>query len=376
MKENIDKIILKKINMKKSNITDSYCEKVNKTLDQLSEKELRASKLIKFKLAVVVACTCLGISGTVMAAANYLQEHMLSMTEEDKKTLIDTVQKSSADIDTYSRNFYEEEKERFEKFQSAYLSEGIFPQNDLPIVENVDLVTEEMLAFAIEESMFVFPKRILTDEEILEVINFYYKRDYSLQENQVDRSLATYDIDENIKKDAIDKSLLYINNLYGVDAKDYQMSIEADPNNVYRLQFSSDDFGTYSILYDLVEKKIAEIKYCSNAEVQSESIMIDNKFFTEKGIQILESINTINDYGDITEIYCDYNTLDKKRLERNIVSYIFKLSNGNCYVAKYNFAIERMTNLFIVPYKYYQKTIDDNTGKREKRGIQRERINV
>ena len=44
------------------------------------------------------------------------------------------------------------------------------------------MLDENKLVFCDNESMFILPDQELTDEELLQIIDFLYKRDYSLQE--------------------------------------------------------------------------------------------------------------------------------------------------------------------------------------------------
>ncbi len=80
--------------------------------------------------------------------------------------------------------------------------------------------------------------------------------------------------------------------------------------------------------------------------------------------------------GEMEKCYCDYNVMPDGSLERGIISYLFIMKNGECYVVKYNCKDKVVSNILLLDYQYYQGIIDSNESKRENRGITRERIEL
>ena len=72
---------------------------------------------------------------------------------------------------------------------------------------------------ATKQAQYDLPESEMTDEELLELIDFYYKRDYSIQSenNPQKSSVRKCNIDEN---DAVNLSRESIKNVFGIDVSD------------------------------------------------------------------------------------------------------------------------------------------------------------
>jgi hypothetical protein len=164
--------------------------------------------------------------------------------------------------------------------------------------------------------------------------------------------------------------------IYQVDTDNLDATIEADINDLYYIEIDNSESGSYLATYDLDEQRITEIEFITSVDTETENIEPDNEHFVEVGKEFTQTIRKLDSNDKIKEIYCDYNITEDKVLSRAIVSYIYILENGECYVVKYNPILETVTDLFIVSYDSYQQTLDNNAAKLEKRGIQRIRISV
>lgn len=378
MKENMDMFIRKEIKQEEIKVPESLFRRINMTLENLPEKETEkreAHTKNRFRYAAAItAVFCLLISGTVYATANYVQQRMLSMDENEKKEMVAYTRKSVKDIDTYSRELTVDEKERMETLLYDYRLQGKFPENSMEIVDNKEMITEGILAFITEDSMFVLPERTLTDEELLQIIDFYYKRDYSLMTDKEDRPSETLIVDDSVEETVIEQIKNVIGTLYQVETDNLEAAVEADINGVYRIEISDSGRAVFRALYD--SERIVELEYVSNNDAISEKIKPDNKYFTEIGEGLAKTIKKLDSSIVIEEIYCDYNITEDGVLTRGAVNYIFELKNGECYVVKYNLTEEVAADWFIVPYQEYQQTINDNAAKQAERGIQRIRISI
>lgn len=380
MKENMDMMIRQKIQKEQVAIPEHYFKKINLTLQSLPEKvaeNKKNSAKIRFKHVVpVAAALCLLISGTVYAAVNYVQQRMLSMDENEKKEMADYTRKSEQDIDTYSRELTEDEKERREALLYEYQHQGKFPENGLEIVDTKEMVKEGALVFITEESMFVLPERTLTDEELLQIIDFYYKRDYSLMASKEDMPSAAMTVNDEVKKNVIEQIKTMINTIYQVETDNLETSVEADVNGMYRIEISDAGQKRFSALYDLESERVVEIGAVSSVEATSEKRKSEKEYFVEVGKGLAETIKKLDSSAAIEAMYCDYNITEDEMLARGIVSYICRLENGGCYVVKYDLAADQVADLFMTPYQEYQRTIDDNAKKQAARGVQRIRMDI
>lgn len=375
MNEKTDMLIIKKIQHEDAEIPDSYLKKVDETLQQLPEHTVKTCGRTKVRFAVAAAvCMCFVLSGTVFAAANYIRERMQTMTESEKSDMISDLQNSPANIDSYSREFFEEEEERLGQLLSEYQTLGKFPENDLKVVESQEMITADTLAFVAGDSMFILPKRALTDEELLELIDFYYKRDYSLRIKAEDTEDVRAAVDVSAEAVAEKQALEMIQILYDVDTTDFKMTRNDAVDTEYRLEFTNQEQDEYSAIFDLTTERITEVVYSIGAQVQTEAVVPNVKQYKKMGESLLEKVRKLDSTEAVTEAYCTYQALEDGRVSRGRISYIYKLQSGACYVVKYNLHISNITDWLVISYADYEQSLDNNVSQMAERGMERVKI--
>ncbi len=120
------------------------------------------------------------VSIPVQAGIRYLvKERMESIPKEEMEETLEMQKEQTNDADLFSREYSPNEKQRMEALFRDYQN-GIFPERQLLIVEEEEQVTEDTLCYLESTGCFYLPDRELTDEEILEIIEFNYKREYAL----------------------------------------------------------------------------------------------------------------------------------------------------------------------------------------------------
>ena len=85
-----------------------------------------------------------------------------------------------------SRPLTDGEKNRLEELRQAYLEEGYFPKKELVMLDSPEKY-KKGVAFYAARSIFFLPEEEVTDEELLELIDFREKRDYNCEINRRDR---------------------------------------------------------------------------------------------------------------------------------------------------------------------------------------------
>lgn len=375
MNEKTDMIIIKKIQHEDVKVPDSYSKKIDETLQQLPEHTVRTYGRTKARFAVAAAVAmCFVLSGTVFAAANYIKERMQTMAESEKREMISDLQNSPANIDSYSREFFEEEEERIGQLLSEYQTMGKIPKDDLKVVENQKMITADTLAFVTESSMFILPERALTDEELLELIDFYYKRDYSLQIKAEDIEAVAADVDMSAEAVAKTQALEMIRILYDVDTTDFKMIRNDAVDTEYRLEFINQEQDEYSAIFDLATERITEVAYSIGAHVQTEAVVPNIEQYKKTGELLLEKIRKLDSKEVVAEAYCTYQALEDGRVSRGRISYIYKLQSGMCYVVKYNLQASSITDWLMISYADYEQSLDKSVSQMAERGMERVKI--
>ena len=132
-----------------------------------------------FRRIVIPAAACLLLASVTVTASGLYRTRMESMNHEKLETYFSGLQEADVAADSYSRPLMDSEKNRLEELRQAYLEEGYFPQKELAMLDSPEKY-KKGVAFYAARSTFFLPEEEMTDEELLELIDFREKRDYSL----------------------------------------------------------------------------------------------------------------------------------------------------------------------------------------------------
>ena len=61
-----------------------------------------------------------------------------------------------------------------------YKTEGLFPEGNILQISDKSEIVSDQICFLAQDSTFYLPEMALSDEQMLELIDFYAKRDYSV----------------------------------------------------------------------------------------------------------------------------------------------------------------------------------------------------
>ena len=186
----IDRKIRKMAEAERMAVPESLDAKVENILDGL-ETEKKDSKNTDgkrvnqtvchygFRQIVIPAAACLLLASVTVTASGLYRARMESMNHEKLETYFSGLQEADVAADSYSRPLTDGEKNRLEELRQAYLEEGYFPQKELAMLDSPEKY-KKGVAFYAARSTFFLPEEEMTEEELLELIDFREKRDYSL----------------------------------------------------------------------------------------------------------------------------------------------------------------------------------------------------
>lgn len=147
--------------------------------------------------AIVLAC-CLALGMTVAAVefTSLYRQRMQDMTKEEVDEYYEIA--NVAETNTCNRRYTVEEERRYEELKAAYQSGGLFPQNEIARLHTGDVYSGEGVALDPDTSTIYLPERELTDEELLEIIDFDCKLVYSIYEKNNERILNGGDFESRL----------------------------------------------------------------------------------------------------------------------------------------------------------------------------------
>ncbi|MBP5223594.1 MAG: hypothetical protein J6Z35_10635 [Lachnospiraceae bacterium] len=145
----------------------------------------------------LIACLIVFGSATVAAAAVLGRyERMKNMDRKEKNQILKEQQKEGNLTFTTSREMTEEEKDRMWQLRKSYKADEIFPLHQLRRIKESREYTGDSICLIIgedqEELLLFLPEHELTDEELLEMIEYEEKGNYVLYEER-HRSSAVRD---------------------------------------------------------------------------------------------------------------------------------------------------------------------------------------
>lgn len=336
----------------------SYTDKIGALLEELPNIEKKHTK--KFNMKYVVAAVIvllLGSSGTY-AAVNVYQEHLSSMSREEKKRLNEKTQKVAVASDQFSRELSAEECEQLELMQKKYEKEGILPQEKITEVDQKEEVMEGQLAFCYEDSTFYLPDTELTEEELLMIIDFWERRDYAVKEENSEKSVS--DDNQAVSEEkALQIARVTLHDLYGLDAEGADSNIEFDVAEIseqeslpsYFVSLEQESWN-YNVCVEIDSGNGAingiDITHKTKEECVS-GIKVNEKKYEENLDHIYDLLTKLEETNRVEEIRLIYKYREDGTLNRGNIKYLVELEDGSAYVFLYSENTEMVYNFYKMP---------------------------
>lgn len=265
-------------------------EKQERLILEIREKKRPHRYAGAMRIAAAVAFCVLAagvLSVPVRALVNSIvQERMESLPEEEVTQIAEQMREQRTEANSFTREYTQGEKERRGKLYTQYL-DGLFPEGELTQVDSEEEAAEHEFCFLTTTSAFYLPAdRELTDEEILEQIDFEKKRDYALQEQNADaiaeRKAAEKEQAKEVvasggitEEQAVETATEYLKQIYGLDGSGMELNHyyndpDSSPTHVvgtYCVNWS--DMGNYRYYYffiDAADGTLRSLAYSNDIE--------------------------------------------------------------------------------------------------------------
>ncbi len=232
------------------------------------KKAHRYTGILRMAAAVAVCIVTVGILSVPVRAVvtSLVRERMESLPEEEVAQIAEQIQNQQAEANSSTREYTEGEKTRRGELYAQYMN-GLFPTGELTMVDSEGEAKEHEFCFLTTTGVFYLPvDRELTDEEILQKIDFERKQDYALQEQraeelakreaaereQVKEVVASGGITE---EQAVETATGYLQQVFGLDGSGMELNHYYNESDVepvivadtYCVNWS--DYGNYRYYY-------------------------------------------------------------------------------------------------------------------------------
>lgn len=354
-------------------------------ISKLTKQKNESTFLFRIKgiKKIKVAVFCILVTGMVAfpvkaVVSSLVKERMNQVPVQEMESIARELNNSNANADTLSRDLKQEELDRLNELFKEYHN-GTFPTGKITEIESEKQVNPESICFLPATQTYYFPKREMTDEELLQYIDFQFKRTYALEQNLDEDIKAQQKEREEAQKDKIQtieasggisleeasriggkwlQTLFQVNkdglekNCYLMDTSDMDTAVTNKYPNVYMSYYGTMhehyyfhiDAATGALV--AAEQSMAD----SSKDVPQDLFQSNIQSDLESAKSILEKMIGVND--DFTNIYCSYALTQDDNIKYGVVSFHFVKEDETDYIVKINVDTKELVSFSDV----YQET--------------------
>lgn len=262
--------------------------KLKETIDQIHMKEEMQKEIImkvkrqtdrrafgkkRLHQAAAAATAFVLIAGAVIpsqAAIRYfVKDRLENIPKQELEAVNQMVQgQNNAEADSFSREYSKEEIKRMQQMQEAYQN-GRFPQQTITFTDSVGQIPDDSLSYDPDTGFLYLPDRTLTDEELLQIIDFNYTRDYAVSQGTAAQEARKEweEKEEGLKakvqkegwiteKEALQAAEVYLQTEFGLSAEGMIADVFLDEPKtglfIYHVSYQTeDDISIYAYGIDL-----------------------------------------------------------------------------------------------------------------------------
>ncbi len=369
-------------------LPNSYEMRFQNTLEKISAKKAkRYFLLFHSKVAAVIALCVVSLSLSIGAGAavNLYIQRMNSLNEEEMLTYNSEVQNTDKEADSFSRQLSKLERDKMLEFREEYETEGRFPTKEILKVQKKSEVVHGELCFCVENSTFYLPKQELTDDELLQIIDFMEKRDYSVRKKNSVSELPSSENEKVSEDEAVEFAKKILADVYNLDITyaDEEIEFETTQNS------KGEKLSSYFVYlknrkweFDATVEIDSETGVLNGIDIDNKSkeecisgIKVEKKRYQEYGSEIRQLYEHLQYGKNIKKMWVTYNYLEDGTLNRGNVKYVIETEDGRGYVFIYSINADIVYDIYQIPdIEFFEKQEKRNTKVNRKNGILREKI--
>lgn len=238
---------------------------IQNRMEQGKKRTWNLRKMAAVAATVAVAAGVIGLPARAVVSS-LVRERMDSVSKEEVKDIGDMVQNQEANADGFSREYSAGEKERNRELWQAY-ENGTFPEGVIAQVDSEDAVVEGTLCYDRSAGVFYLPDQEMTDEELLQIIDFQHKMEYAVINSGAvtEDEKAAYRAEEERKRNIV-KEADGINGEEAIEIAEGQLVSDLG-ETAASLELMTDRSGNGATLMDVSDETETGVKVESKAGV-------------------------------------------------------------------------------------------------------------
>lgn len=310
---------------------------------------------------VLLAVGIIGIPVRALVSS-LVQERMEEIPEEEHQEMVEMLDSQEVGADSYIREYTEEERDRMSELYTQY-QQGVFPKGELPQVDSVEEAEKLELCYLTTNSSFYLPDRDLTDEELLQLIDFEVKRNYALKKRyeeeyadeiaakeQAEKEQIAQIVDEGgiTEEEAVVEAQKWLEKIYGITGEGLELNhylcdfegYYSGESNLYMVNWSQQSQNYYYFYISSIDGSLAEMHYSGGGMVETIRIDVTPDEMKEKlpGLKDAAVSFMTEKLGvDVTtyaESYVNYYIYDGVKTG-SAAEFVFVDGNGEGYMVQY-----------------------------------------
>lgn|GEM_PF-2075715 len=297
----------------------------------------------------------------LISAATLTEYFAETLTQEELHAIYQYVDNSKNNADIGTRSIMDSEHDRIKILQEQYMQDGLRPKKALPLS-----VGDYDFFFDLDNEMYNYPNRELTDDEILQLIDWRLKVNYALSLRYTQSTSIKPGVEDINETEAIELAIKSIEKIFDVDTTTMQVvssynkngsvqpdgwfiqlysSYKADMFRSNDEAYSDWNYGVW--IYSLGDINIARSSptYKSSAINLAEKDMVSNDMsWVEKAISII-----VENQGEIHKIENAYFIDESNNWELGIVDIRVDLEDSSSYTISLFYPDQSLKGLMFTP---------------------------
>lgn len=361
MNNELDEMIREKFTQDAEPLPESYEERVESILDELPEDSVPKGfvryywKTVAAIMAVILAVTA---PAAVAGVKSYIA-HLNQMEPEELVQMHDGIQHSQGEADGYSRELLPSERERMKELRESYKTGLYFPERELMQVKTEKQRKPGEFCFCYENSTFYLPETEMNEEQLRQIVDFQYRRDFALEKANEDiegkqkssgEDAAEPDGEIGQQEVFVKIAADTLASLYDIQTDGAACETEEEDGQVC-VQYAKKDWSyDAEVRMDKEQGKILCISLTDKAQADyQEGIPVKKKEYRQMGAKIRGMAGRLVPVERIQQMTVRYTCTEDNTLAKGIVTYYVEVQDGSGYQFVYNMNTRHVSLITYVP---------------------------